>query len=289
MGRSLDGGRSWEIEEPENFSKGNASTIKLENGLAFTDPDIAIRNDKENFVASNDRGKTWHGPFEFAHLNMGKLSARTDYLLNGPNDAFFFLSADDIESVQAILQDRSFMAHTKDGGRSFEFVSWMADSEKERSVMSSTVRISENHLVTTMRRRYDPAGDYKVLPQNWIDAYESKDNGRTWQFLARIADTDTGLRNGNPPALVRTKEGLLAVSYGYRGVPYSIRARVSSDDGATWSKEIILRDDAATWDIGYCRSVVRADGKVVTIYYYSTDERPEQHIEATIWDPRSVY
>jgi hypothetical protein len=288
LGRSLDGGETWVLEEPENFSKGNSSTIKLEEGLVFSDPNIAIRNDKENFVVSYDRGETWNGPFEFTDLKMGRLSARTDYLVNGPNDAFFFLSADDVESVQAILQDRSFMAHTSDGGISFEFVSWMADNESVRSVMSSTVRISDTHLVSTMRRRYDPVGDYRVLPQNWIDAYESTDNGRTWQFLTKIADTDTGLRNGNPPALVRTQDGLLAVSYGYRGVPYSIRARVSKDDGMTWSQEIILRDDAATWDIGYCRSVVRTDGKIVTVYYYSTDERPEQHIEATIWDPRSV-
>ena len=286
LARSLDGGLIWHLEEPHNYSRGSDAIVNLDAPLAFSDPDIAIRNDRENFIASFDRGKTWNGPYAFAGLDMGRLSSRTDYLFNGPNDAFFFLSADDVDSVQAILQDRSFMAHTPDGGQSFEFVSWMADDETVRSVMSSTVRISETHLLTTMRRRYDPAGDFTVMPRNWIDAYESLDNGRTWQFLSKIADTDTGLRNGNPPALVRTDDGLLAVSYGYRGVRYGIRARVSADNGVTWSKEIILRDDAATWDIGYCRSVVRADGKVVSMYYYSTQARPEQHIEATIWDPR---
>jgi len=285
LARSLDGGINWELEEPESYTGRNAAAAGLDSPLDFSDPDIAIRNDRDSFLTSTDRGRTWKGPYSFAGLGTVRLSSRTDYLFNGSHDALFFLSADDVESVQAILQDRSFVAQTVDGGKNFEFVSWMADDETVRSVMSSTVRISSTHLVTTMRRRYDPAGDFTVMPRNWIDAYESRDNGRTWSFLSKVADTDTGLRNGNPPALVRTDDGLLAISYGYRGVPNGIRARVSSDYGATWGKEIVLRDDAATWDIGYCRAVVRADGKVVTMYYYSTNERPEQYIEATIWDP----
>jgi hypothetical protein len=279
----MDGGLTWSIEVPDNFNKGRSEPIELTRRLSFLDPGLAIRCGKDDFSVTYDRGRSWMGPFGFPDFGL-ELSNRTDYIINGPNDAYFFLSADD-ENVKAILQDRSFMAHTTNGGQSFEFVAWMADTDTIRSVMSSTVRITETHLVTTMRRRYDPAGDFRVLPKNWIDAYESKDNGKTWQFLSKIADTDRGKRNGNPPAMVRLDDGLLAVAYGYRGVPYSIRARVSSDSGITWSKEIILREDAATWDIGYCRSVVRADNKVVTVYYYSTEERPEQHIEATIWDP----
>jgi hypothetical protein len=64
-----------------------------------------------------------------------------------------------------------------------------------------------------------------------------------------------------------------------------IRAKVSRDQGRTWGDEIVLRKDARTWDIGYPRTVVRKDGKLVTIYYYTTDARPEQHIAATIWSP----
>ena len=38
------------------------------------------------------------------------------------------------------------------------------------------------------------------------------------------------------------------------------------------------------WDIGYTRSIQRPDGKIVTIYYYSTEKNVEQHIAATIWE-----
>jgi len=31
--------------------------------------------------------------------------------------------------------------------------------------------------------------------------------------------------------------------------------------------------------------VQRMDGKVVTVYYYTTHDAPEQHIVATVWEP----
>jgi len=155
-----------------------------------------------------------------------------------------------------------------------------------RSVMPSTVRISKNHLISALRRRLDRGGaEYR---KNWIDVYESKDNGKTWSFLSKVADTDPGgllHRNGNPPSMVRLKDGRLCVTYGYRGVPYGIRAKFSKDNGKTWGPEIHLRDDGRSWDMGYTRTMQRPDGKLVTVYYYTTEEIPEEHIAATIWDP----
>jgi len=170
-----------------------------------------------------------------------------------------------------------------------EFISWIAETDTVRSVMPSTVMITEDHMVTALRRRYDaPRGVNHSLRDNWIDVCETQDGGRSWQFLSKVADTDRGRRNGNPPSLVKLGDGTLCVAYGYRGIPYSIRARTSRDNGNTWSKEIIVRDDAVKWDMGYVRMVVRPDDKVVMVYYYTTKEREEQHIECTIWDPGEV-
>ena len=73
--------------------------------------------------------------------------------------------------------------------------------------------------------------------------------------------------------------------YGYRAFPFGIRARISVDSARTWGEEIHLRDDGRTWDIGYTRTVQRKDGKVVTLYYYTTHEYREQHITAMVWEP----
>ena len=114
-----------------------------------------------------------------------------------------------------------------------------------------------------------------------IETYRSDDNGSTWQHVAR-AVPDTG--RGNPPSLVKLKDGRLVITYGYRAEPYGIRARISTDEGKTWDDEVVLRSDGGTWDLGYPRTVQRPDGKLVTVYYYNVGNT-ERFIGATIWEP----
>jgi len=188
------------------------------------------------------------------------------------------------QELPAGIQDRAFAIRTDDGGKTFEFVSWITGDPIEiRSVMPSTIRVSPDSLISALRRRLDfPGGGNSV---NFIDAYRSRDNGRNWEFMSRVAYTSLDSHNGNPPSLVHLRDGRLCVTYGYRDLPLGIRARLSSDEGESWGPEISLRGDGRTWDLGYTRSVQRRDGKIVTIYYFTTDERPEQHIAATIWAP----
>lgn len=294
LARSLDGGRTWTVEDPDNFIGDGGKAVPSPGNINFAHPNFAMRCGGSEFFISYDRGRTWKGPYKFPDLGLKHpLTSRTDYIVNDEQDCIVFLSAKE-PRVEAALQDRAFCVRTTDGGKTFEFLSWMTNEPlKIRSVMPSTVQCSETHLVSAMRRRLDVeiSGGHKMR-KCWIDVYQSKDNGQTWEFLSQIADT--GKSNGNPPSLVRLRDGRLCVTYGYRGVcsayryrwePQGIRARISKDNGKTWSQEIVLRNDARTWDLGYTRSVQRPDGKIVTIYYYNTEKIPEQHIAATIWDP----
>ncbi|HDP99325.1 MAG TPA: hypothetical protein ENN22_09105 [bacterium] len=288
LARSLDGGETWSIEDPDNFAGDGGKPMPVKDKIQFGHPDFAMRCWENEFFISYNRGKTWQGPFLFPGFGLNQLTSRTDYLVTGEESCLFFLSSK-VENVKAGLQDRAFCAGTSDGGKTIRFVSWMAETDTLRSVMPSTVRPAENHLVSALRRRYDPTPSQGyVLQKNWIDVYQSLDNGASWQFLSKVADTDGGKRNGNPPSMVRLNDGRLCVTYGYRGIPYCIRARISDDNGKTWGRETILRDDARTFDIGYTRSVVRSDGKVVTIYYFTSEQNVEQHIAATIWDPTGI-
>ena len=65
------------------------------------------------------------------------------------------------------------------------------------------------------------------------------------------------------------------MTYGVPRRPFGIRARLSSDRGQTWSEPFSLRDDGGGHDIGYVRSVVRPDGKVVTVYYFHDRSGPD--------------
>jgi len=276
LARSLDGGGTWKLEEPESLASRQGKPKPLPGGIRFTDPNFAMRVERDQFRISYDRGRTWEGPYDLAASFAFKLTSRTDYLVNGEKDCFLFLSGEQPEIKAASYRDRAFCARTTDGGKTFEFVSWMTGEPLTvRSVMPTTVRTTPSQLLSVLRRR---EGDHC-----WIDAYGSDDNGETWKLRNKVADVAGN--NGNPPSLARLPDGRLCAVYGVRAAPCGIRAKVSADHGRTWGDEIHLRRDGRNWDLGYPRTVARPDGKLVTIYYYTTAERPEQHIAATIWQP----
>lgn len=269
MARSLDGGESWNIEIPEGLNSG-MEPIPCPGGINFDHPGFAMRCGGARFYISYDLGNSWKIRYNMPETGED-LTSRTDYIVNSQHDCLFFLSA-----TREGGREKALCARTTDGGKTFDFTSWMTDDPLHiRSVMPSTVRCSESQLISALRRRQENVC--------WLDVYVSNDNGRNWEFLSKIADIEG--KNGNPPSMARLEDGRLCVTYGYRSVPYGIRAKISSDNGKTWGEEIHLRDDGRTWDLGYTRTVQRPDGKLVTIYYNTTSESPEQHIVATIWDP----
>ena len=170
-------------------------------------------------------------------------------------------------------EGRPFCARTYNGGKSWDFVSWIAPEPKGFSIMPSTVHLSKTTLLTAVRRR---EGN-----RRWIEIYISEDNGKNWRFLSEPA---SDLGEGNPPSLIRLADGRVCLSYGYRAEPYGIRAQISSDNAKTWSNPIHLRDDGAGRDLGYVRSVQRSDGKIIFVYYFCDKRSPERYIAATIWD-----
>jgi hypothetical protein len=294
LARSLDGGLSWEVEKPVPYVGRARDLAPLPEPVRLDAPGFAMRvvgvgyhganEERGGFFLSTDRCRTWRGPYAFAGLgDLPQLAGwewtpRTDYLVVGPDECLVFLSARPVERWGS---DRAFCARTADGGRTFSFLSWVVPpSDPYRAVMPSTVRPAPGRLVSALRRR--EMGTERC----WIDAYGSEDGGARWSFLSRVGET--GGHNGNPPALARLRDGRLCCAYGRRD-RRQIVARLSADEGRTWGAERVLREDYFPVnddaDLGYPRVAQRADGRLVTIYYWATRDRPEQHIAATIWDP----
>ncbi|NMB81520.1 MAG: hypothetical protein GYA14_06850, partial [Ignavibacteria bacterium] len=153
VARSLDGGETWNIEDPENFVTDPGKPAPIKVSIDYTNPGLAIRHERDRFYYSYNKGKTWNGPFTFTGINMGELTSRTDYNTIDRNTYLAFLSRID-NKVKSNLPDRSFCAKTTDGGKNFQFVSWMTETDTVRSVMSSTIRLDNDHLVSALRRRY---------------------------------------------------------------------------------------------------------------------------------------
>ncbi len=279
--RSLDGGQTWKIEMPEALAKAPPmdKTPTLTKPIDFTRPNFAMMFEMGNqnvgpsrFYVSSDRCRTWEGPYALAVEGIDKVAARTDLLVLGPRQCLMFGSA----AKSNDKEGRCFCARTDDGGLTWKLVSLIGDEPEGYSIMPASVRLQDGTILTTVRH-FDP------VKLGSIDAYQSDDLGRHWTTLDPAAPNIGG---GNPPSIVPLKDGRLALAYGYRAKPFGVRARISSDGGKSWSGELVLRDDGLTGDLGYCRSVQRPDGNIVTIYYFNGPERDEDRtIQATIWSP----
>ena len=290
LARSLDGGETWSVDtDPEINRVSRRRVVPLPpTGLPFGDAGFALKVGtaavtikSTTFVVTRDRGVTWEGPYALPGAD-ATMTSRTDYIVHGPGSCTLFLSHAPTAEERMTRGDRVFAWRTDDGARSWTRLGYLT-SDEPRAVMPSTVLLADGRFISALRRRLDsPATRTATNSRNWIEIRESTDGGRSWSFVSEAADT--GGKNGNPPAMAQTTDGRLVLAYGYRGDRPSIKARISDDAGRTWGEEIILRDGARMHDIGYPRMVVRTDGTVVTVYYFTTAERPEQHICATTWD-----
>jgi sialidase-1 len=90
---------------------------------------------------------------------------------------------------------------------------------------------------------------------------ESSDGGRTWTTPHPIGVW------GLPSHLLRTSSGALVMSYGYRRAPFGNQARVSRDNGRTWSAPVVISSDGAGVDLGYPSTVQVDDGRLITVWY----------------------
>lgn len=276
--RSKDGGETWIIEE---FSPQQDSLFfNTGGGIDFTHPNftmtLRMNNYKKGysqFYLSYDRAKLWKGPFPLPTFDQQWIAARTDYIINDMHDCFAFLTASKSNGDEG----RAFVSHSSDGGKSWQFMSWITPEPEGFTIMPSSVRLSATEIITAIRIKENDKG--------WIQIYKSTDNGTTWSFVSD-ASRKMG-KSGNPPSMLKLKDGRLCLTYGFRDAPYSILARLSKDNGQTWSDDIVIRNDGGRWDLGYTRSVQREDGKIVTVYYFNDDKNETCYIAASLWNPDS--
>lgn len=302
--RSLDGGHTWTPEPFNGHIPGGTSLSgdehvvealqsqpnivpdrdlqPLGHPIDFLDPETIVMAARTGlnhgsiswFYVSRDRARSWEGPYRFGDFGLPGISARTDIVPLGQHDALFLLTAVKSNGKEG----RVFCVRTRDGGQSFNFESFVGEEPDGYAIMPASLKMNDGSILSLVRCSTPGKGPDRKA---WIEQYRSFDEGKSWTLEGRAVD-NTGF-GGNPPTLTRLGDKKLLLVYGFRDAPFGMRARTSSDEGASWSDDIVLRDDGGMSDLGYPRTVALDDGKALTVYYFNGGSDSDRYIGATLF------
>ncbi len=137
--------------------------------------------------------------------------------------------------------------------------------------------VCEPHAVTAL--------DGRIITVLRVDDYKeatmyinySFDNGKTFTKFK-----PTGFR-GAPGHLLRLKDGSILLTYSRRSTDNGQIARISYDNGETWSEEMML-NSATEWDQGYASTCETESGELVTVFYqHGEDDKISNSIFSVVW------
>ena len=200
-----------------------------------------------------------HGPPTVRADGMGLLGLSTTSPDGWTNRPLVYASPDGIE-----WHFLSFVTPAIEGGSAVSDRAGPLIFGAIRHFYARPLALRDGRIVASVRFQREATG---VM---WTDVFESEDGARTWRFLSRVNDW------GAPGDLVEMSDGRLVCVYGYRLAPPGIRARVSENGGRTWGRELVLRDDGGSWDLGYPRVIETSPGKLLAVYYMNRRDDPMQ-------------
>ena len=230
------------------------------------------------FRVSKDAGGSWSRSVMLPLDGLYSLAAVESATVRPDGRCLLFLSGVTKQGAGS----RPLVYRSLDDGTSFRFLSFVTPKDESRygglnQMYPRGLMLPSGRLLCTLRLDRDWAGDM------WTELYASDDGGRTWGFLSRVTDF------GAPSAPLLLRDGRLVMTYGARLPPAGIRAVVSEDEGRSWGPEIVVRDDAGSWDIGYPRTWEVSPGRVGAIYYYNSKDDPLQiKPVGTLWGAGGV-
>lgn len=303
--RSKDAGQTWPIEGLQILIRSKAelraklqyfsidqSIFPKPKPTNFSDPDVAMATEPPlgtekgptAYFITRNRGYRWEGPFLLYDPVFEWIQARPSYVLRSDGLLLFFVQGtrwdeSPSEVYRHSPEGRPFVYASDDGAVTWNFLSYITPPNVEPpKICPQPAILPDGDIVVALRNLWK---DYRF---HWTEVYRSEDGGLTWNFLSRVNEW------GAPAHLLPLKDDRLLCTYGRRVPPYGIRARISDDGGETWGREIILRDGGGSSDLGYPRTALLPDGKVIAVYYFNrADDKiycrgGVRHIAATIFE-----
>jgi hypothetical protein len=210
-------------------------------------------------LRSTDGGLNWSGPYD-AHVTSphGPFQLSDGRLLYAGNDW---------------QRNRLAVYQSSDDGQSWQHLADIAPRPGDglgSYYELHGVEAAPDRLVVQIRN--EDKNDTNETLQT-----ESSDGGKTWTVPHRIGVW------GIPSHLLKLRDGRLLMTYGYRRPPFGNQARISSDQGRTWSEPIIVSGDGVEGDLGYPSSVQLSDGSLLSVWYETMKGSPRAVLRQAHW------
>lgn len=239
---------------PEQFAKWKAAHSRL--------------NDAERkaelgqwLIRSTDGGLTW--------------STRLPTIVNSPHGPIQLKDGRLLYAGKQLWTDdkKIGVCESKDDGLTWQ---WLAEIPTRKGDTAAkeyhelhAVEASDGTIIAQIR-------NHAKADANWTLQTESKDGGKTWSEPHPICF-------GNPSHLLKLRDGRLLMTYGHRRAPFGNQARISTDNGKTWSEGMIISGDGKGGDLGYPSTVELEDGSLLTIWYESMKEPKPAVLRQARW------
>jgi len=105
----------------------------------------------------------------------------------------------------------------------------------------------------------------------------STDGGVTWAKPHSIGVW------GLPSHLLKLSDDRLLMTYGHRRSPLGNQARLSTDNGQSWSEAMVIYGDATSGDLGYPTTVETSPGQFATVWYEKLKDSTFAQLRMASW------
>ncbi len=196
-------------------------------------------------LRSDDGGVTWSAPYRVP--------------VNSPHGPIPLLDGRVIYAGKRLWHEkrRIGVADSSDDGRTWRWLAEIPTRQGDDFTDYHELHMAEaadGRLIAHIRN-HNKANERETLQS------ESSDGGHTWSTPHGIGVW------GLPSHLLRLEDGRLLMSYGHRREPFGNQARISEDNGKSWSEPMVVSDDGDAGDLGYPSTVQLGDGSLVTVWY----------------------
>lgn len=215
-------------------------------------------------IRSSDGGKTWSEPIYPPHVDQEIYLSALGYplpaynrgaLCEGKNGRIYWVVA--VNDSIPVKKTSNHLIVSDDKGLTWSYSGLVATDDKASFNETSMYETPKGDLVAFLRTAN--MDDQACIAR-------STDGGKTfyWEKMGF---------QGHPLNALRLPDNRVLLTYGYRHVPYGIRARILNPECTDYetAPEIILRDDGGNRDLGYTWSVLLNEKKILVVYYFNKE------------------